>query len=148
MTTGRQSVSGAVEAGRRALSALLAAIVLALGLFRGTELCLCAHEASAGHGHAHCRPCDYSCGADGALSPADDAGLVADACAHLVVDAADLYLGPQPDSSLCVPCGPAFRDVADAVVPTRRTALLPPSTAPPGRGDRFLSYRNRLFLRS
>ncbi|MGN0833223.1 MAG: hypothetical protein ACI4RD_06205 [Kiritimatiellia bacterium] len=143
--------AGGSRTRRSVTSAFLAAVVLALGLFRGAELCLCVHEASAEDGHAHCLPCAPSCEAT-ALSAAATAGaaLVADAetCDHLVVAAADLYLAAQPNAAWSVDCAAVSRTFADTVVLMRTAAVLPPSTAPPESGDSFLSYRDRVFLRS
>ena len=73
----------------------------------------------------------------------------ADACDHLVVEATDLYLDSQTDAPLRLVGHATPFDITDAVVVTHAAVVWPPSTAPPDeRGDRFLSYRNRIFLRS
>ena len=146
-----QRLSSGVRVGRRARSALLAAVALALGLFRGAELCFCVREASAEHGHAHCLTCDPCGVAEHSASEAEGMALAedADACDHLVVEATDLYLDSQTDAPLRLAGHATPFDITDAVVVTHAAVVWPPSTAPPDeRGDRFLSYRNRIFLRS
>ncbi|MGN0853942.1 MAG: hypothetical protein ACI4R9_00310 [Kiritimatiellia bacterium] len=150
MSVIKKSVLRDSKAGRRVMSVFLAAVVLALGIFRGAEFCFCARVESAEHGHAHCLACD-PCGADETFSPvAESSVLAADAeeCDHLVVVATDLYLASQTDAAWNIGCDAVLPTFAHTVVLTRAAAVLPPSTAPPESGDSFLSYRNRIFLRS
>lgn len=72
----------------------------------------------------------------------------AEACDHLDLGAPDLYLAAQPGGAWSFDCEATSPAFADTVAATRAPAALPPSTAPPEGGDRFLSYRTRALLRS
>lgn len=135
---------------RGAANAFLAAFALALGLFRGAELCFCVHEVSAERGHLHCLPCD-PCGEAAIRAPAAAGAALsagAEACDHLGLGEPELYFAVQAGVACSVDCEAAPTAFAVAVAATGATAVLPPSTAPPEGGDTFLSYRDRVFLRS
>ena len=131
----------------RFLGASLSALLVAVAVLHGREICFCHKEFDPACHTEHCRSCEPC----PAVAAAGDVALLTGSCAcdHFHVEGVDLRTAAD-DSGTCVCAGEVVRTEPFAVIRVLSTVdgFLPPTTAPPDTGGDYVIYRARALLRS
>lgn len=135
----------------RAWSVSLAALLAAVSVLHGRELCFCDKEFDEACQTEHCLAC-VACEGHSSAVASDEAvpfALTQADCDHLVIDGVDLLSPVDEAGSLCsvdfqVWQAPPVLVFAVSAV----DGFLPPPTAPPCGGDDYRAYSIHALLRT
>lgn len=130
------------------MGASLSALLVAVAVLHGREICFCHEEFDSACNTKHCLSCEPC---PSVAAAAESATLLTGscACAHFLVEGVDLWTAAD-DSGTCVCAGEVVWTEPSAVVRVLSTidGFLPPATAPPDTGGDYVIYRARALLRS
>lgn len=138
---------GKVGIWTRFLGVSLSALLVAVAVLHGREICFCDEEFDSACHTEHCLSCEPC----PAVAAAGDVTLLTGSCVcdHFQVEGVDLWTAAD-DSGTCVCAGEAVWTEPSTVVRVLSTidGFLPPTTAPPDTGGDYVIYRVRALLRS
>ena len=138
---------GKVGIWTRFLGVSLSALLVAVAVLHGREICFCDEEFDSACHTEHCLSCEPC----PAVAAAGDVVLLTGSCVcdHFQVEGVDLWTAAD-DSGTCVCAGEAVWTEPSTVVRVLSTidGFLPPTTAPPDTGGDYVIYRVRALLRS
>ena len=131
----------------RFLGASLSALLVAMAVLHGREICFCHEEFDSACHTEHCLSCEPC----PAVAAAGNEAVLTGSCAcdRFQVEGVDLRTATD-DSGTCVRAGEAVWSEPSAVVRVLSAidGFLPPTTAPPDTGGDYAIYRARALLRS
>ena len=130
------------------MGASLSALLVAVAVLHGREICFCHEEFDSACNTKHCLSCEPC---PSVAAAAESATLLTGscACAHFQVEGVDLWTAAD-DSGTCVCAGEVVWTEPSAVVRVLSAinGFLPPTIAPPDTGGDYVIYRARALLRS